>query len=269
QRDIALTQKDIEKKQAEIALLLAGAKPEAIGYAQKRLEMARIQAQHSQKRLELLSAPKAQGAVSALEYEDAAAKSDVDRAAVAVEAANLALVTSPPLPEEVAVKKVELQRLESELSALKETLERTRLKAPLSGRITTPYLEQRLGTFLREGDLFAEIEPVGTLQGEILVPEGDIGEVRLHAPVRVRVWAYPKQIFQGEVTAIAPKAEELPDNPLIRIVRVTTEIPNDRGALRSGMTGYAKIEGPVYPSGRVFTRALMRFFLVEVWSWIP
>jgi hypothetical protein len=35
------------------------------------------------------------------------------------------------------------------------------------------------------------------------------------------------------------------------------------------MTGYAKIESKERPVVVAFTRWLMRFLFVEVWSWIP
>jgi putative peptide zinc metalloprotease protein len=35
------------------------------------------------------------------------------------------------------------------------------------------------------------------------------------------------------------------------------------------MTGYAKIGGTTMPVWKAFTLTLVRFFNVQVWSWIP
>jgi putative peptide zinc metalloprotease protein len=52
-------------------------------------------------------------------------------------------------------------------------------------------------------------------------------------------------------------------------VRVNADIPNDEGELKSGMTGYAKIAGGEMPVWRAYLSLFVRFFDVEVWSWIP
>lgn len=66
--------------------------------------------------------------------------------------------------------------------------------------------------------------------------------------------------------AIAPAADTATYG---QVVRVQLTISDPEGRLKSGMTGSAKIEGARYPAVYVFTRALWRFFMVEVWSWLP
>lgn len=88
--------------------------------------------------------------------------------------------------------------------------------------------------------------------------------VKAHRPARA--WAYPGDGFDGEVIAIAPAAD---DSRYGKVVRVQLSIADPEGRLKSGMTGSAKIEGSRYPAIYVFTRAVWRFFMVEVWSWLP
>ena len=59
---------------------------------------------------------------------------------------------------------------------------------------------------------------------------------------------------------------ETPDGPY---VRVTTEIANDDGLLKSGMTGYAKIATEPRPVWDVLSRPIIRWFRVQFWYWIP
>jgi putative peptide zinc metalloprotease protein len=68
------------------------------------------------------------------------------------------------------------------------------------------------------------------------------------------------------VRSIAPVAEPGRFGQVVR-VQIAVEDPEDR--LKSGMTGAGKARGGWYPAIVVFTRALARFFLVEVWSWLP
>jgi putative peptide zinc metalloprotease protein len=50
---------------------------------------------------------------------------------------------------------------------------------------------------------------------------------------------------------------------------VIATFENTDKRLKSGMTGYAKIDTVTLPVGDVFTRSIKRFFQIEAWSWIP
>ena len=41
------------------------------------------------------------------------------------------------------------------------------------------------------------------------------------------------------------------------------------GELRTGMTGYAKVGAGKMPVWKAFSLAMIRFFNVQVWSWVP
>ena len=68
------------------------------------------------------------------------------------------------------------------------------------------------------------------------------------------------------VTGIAPVVDQ---EKYANVIVVTTEVPNPDGLLRSGMTGFAKIDGGSKPVIVAFTRMFVRFFLIEIWSWLP
>ena len=72
--------------------------------------------------------------------------------------------------------------------------------------------------------------------------------------------------ISGTVTHIAPAADTRRTG---RFVRVQIAVDDPDARLKSGMTGAAKLAGPRYPAIYVFTRALWRFFMIEVWSWLP
>ena len=170
---------------------------------------------------------------------------------------------------EVAIKRAELQQLNEQLRYFEQQVEATRLRAPIAGRVVTPRLDFKQGSFLKEGDLFATLEETRQIRVEVWVSETDIGAVRLGAPVRLRVWAHPLHNFQGEVSLIGGMTEPLADNPSARAVRVITVVDNPDGLLKAEMTGYAKIAAGQEPVIAAFTRALVRFVMLEMWSWLP
>ncbi len=267
--DVAATRAELEKIRNELELLQHGPKPETIAHAQQQVEMARAKVASSKKLQDVLALASKQGVAPELRYTEAIGTAEVDKAALAVAEANLQLVKSPPQPLEVAIKRAELQQLNEQLTYFQQQLDATHLRAPIAGRVVTPRLEFKRGGFLKEGDLFATVEETQKIQVEVLVPETEIGAVYPDAPVTLRVWGYPLRDFEGRVTLIADVTEPLSDNPGVRVVRVVTLIDNPDGLLKAEMTGYAKIAAGRKPVIVAFTRALVRFVMLEMWSWLP
>ncbi|MGB2682701.1 MAG: efflux RND transporter periplasmic adaptor subunit [Candidatus Competibacter sp.] len=267
--DVAATRAEIEKKRDELQLLLNGAKSETVALAQQQLALAQVKSTATKKLQDMLAVAAKQGVAPELRYAEAMGNAEIDKAALAVAGANLQLVKSAPLPLEVAIKRAELQQLNEQLSYFEQQVEATRLRAPIAGRVVTPRLDFKQGSFLKEGDLFATLEETRQIRVEVWVSETDIGAVRLGAPVRLRVWAHPLHNFQGEVSLIGGMTEPLADNPSARAVRVITVVDNPDGLLKAEMTGYAKIAAGQEPVIAAFTRALVRFVMLEMWSWLP
>jgi putative peptide zinc metalloprotease protein len=59
------------------------------------------------------------------------------------------------------------------------------------------------------------------------------------------------------------------EKPFGNVVKVIAVIDNPDGHIKNGMTGYAKVDGPSLPVWQAFSQAVLRFFNVQVWSWIP
>jgi len=50
---------------------------------------------------------------------------------------------------------------------------------------------------------------------------------------------------------------------------VLIEIEKPPFALKTGVTGYAKISAGFHPFGLLLVRPATRFIQIEVWSWLP
>ena len=99
------------------------------------------------------------------------------------------------------------------------------------------------------------------------IPEADASTFGLGADVRIKIWTYPDRIFPGKVVDIAPVGGLGARQRAV--LKVTSVIANKDGALKGGMTGYGKVDGGTKPVIVAFTRTVVRFFLIEVWSWLP
>jgi multidrug efflux pump subunit AcrA (membrane-fusion protein) len=126
---------------------------------------------------------------------------------------------------------------------------------------------EKVGQYVDKGELIVEVHDLSTVCVEIDVSEKGIGDVNIAQPVHMKARAFPDRSFWGRVTRIAPAAEQ-PSKPLEeRVVRVTMEIDNDDGLLKTGMTGFAKISCGKRPVYEILTRRFRRFLRVEFWSW--
>ena len=123
--------------------------------------------------------------------------------------------------------------------------------------ITTLDVEQRVGEFLPQGGLFAELADRKVMRARILVRDWELQYITDSASptgidAQLNVRAYPYETFQGRVTRVLPAAasEEpvtMPKSPeragrrLSNYFAVVLEFENPHGELREGMTGTAKI----------------------------
>lgn len=257
---------ELDKAKADLRLLEKGPKPEEVEKAKQQVETAKTQLEYSKKEEERLRALFKEGVIAEEEYMNAANKADVDAKNLDVAKANYELVKSGPRPEEIEARKAVVRDLQTKVQYYTENVEHTKLKAPVSGRIVTPYIETKVGQFLKEGDLFAIYENTEIIQAEVQISEADVDEIKIGARVKIRPPAYPLKFFYGNIVLISPTAEDTPDG---KIVRVVAHIPNPQQELKPGMTGEAKIAGGWKPLVVAFTRPVVRFIMVEIWSWFP
>jgi len=279
----------LDEANARLNLLKEGPKPEEIAKAEQEVKTAAKSLEYSTLQAVRYQRMFKDKAVSEKDYENALRKRDLDKERLELAKRNLELVKSGAREEEIKALEAEVRRLEVDLAHAEEDLRLTTLVSPEDGKIITPYLSQRVGQFLAVGDLFAVIEDARIIIAEISVPEEDVAEVRVGSRVKLKTWAYPTRTFIGHVSEIAPVAHEksrrriertlserewiLEQEEILRekgkVVRVLCELDSVDKLLKTDMTGYGKIECKWRPLGIAFTRWLVRFLLVEVWSWIP
>jgi putative peptide zinc metalloprotease protein len=137
---------------------------------------------------------------------------------------------------------------------------------PFDGSLLTLHLKQRVNSYLDKGQPFASVENAGTVTMEIDVPESDAGYVKVGAKVKARPTSFSERTYEGVVKVIDPNVTI---KPMGNYIKVIAEMQNPQHDLRTSMTGYAKIEGMTLPVWKAFSLAVIRFFNVQVWSWIP
>ncbi|MGO9831967.1 MAG: efflux RND transporter periplasmic adaptor subunit [Myxococcaceae bacterium] len=85
------------------------------------------------------------------------------------------------------------------------------------------------------------------------VPEANVSQLRLGAPVEVRVLAYPEHVFTGTVDWISPTLD-----PALRTTRVRASVPNPDGLLKPEMYATVVIERPSVEALAIPREAIVR-----------
>jgi putative peptide zinc metalloprotease protein len=138
---------------------------------------------------------------------------------------------------------------------------------PFDGNILTLHLKDKINTFLEKGAPLAVLEDTGYVTIEIGVSEADIRYVKMGAPVRARaVSFFDDREFQGKVTLID---RNVTTQSTGNVIKVIATIDNREGLLKTGMAGRAKIAGEDMPVWKAFSLGIVRFFEIQVWSWLP
>ncbi|MDW7772827.1 MAG: efflux RND transporter periplasmic adaptor subunit [Desulfobulbaceae bacterium] len=279
----------IDETSAILNLRKKGPKGEEIAKAEQEVATAAKSYEYSKQEAERFKSMFERKAVPEIEYRNILRQSDLDKERLELARTNLALVKSGSRDEEIEALEAKLHRLELELEHARDNLSRTTLYSPIDGIVITPYISQKIGQRLEQGELFAVIEDTSKYIAEIEIPEKDINEVKIGAEVKLRTWAEPLNTFKGRTVAIGPVAYDkslpminralsqreslLSKKEILRdrgkVVRVLAEFAGSDALPKSDITGYAKIKGEVRPVGLAFTRWLRRLIFVEVWSWIP
>jgi GAF domain-containing protein/biotin carboxyl carrier protein len=141
-------------------------------------------------------------------------------------------------PAEERLHRIRGDALRQELALLDEEVGLTTVRAPVSGTVLTPHLQERVGASLEEGDLLLTLGRTDSLELEFGVDQRDVGRVQPGQQVRLRVDALPQRTFSGRVSSVG----QLPADTG-RVVRypVRASVGNGDGFLKAHMAAHARV----------------------------
>ena len=281
-RNLQASLAQLEGAKARMRMLRAGSSSEEVVKATKQVETAMAKFAWSRGRADRYANLYAEGIVSEQEADNARQVNAIDFKELQEKEAQLDIVRRVARQEAVETLEAEIRTLEVVVDGYRQDVKEALLLSPISGRVVTPRVKELIGSYVKPGqkELVIEVEDSRIIRAEVLINQEDIAGIEVGDPVRIVVWAYPEITFEGKVVAVAPVASTgsemmIGDSPVIvgtaddKVIRVTTEIANEDGVLKSDMTGYAKIATEDRPVWDVLFRPMIRWTKVEVWSWIP
>ena len=258
--ELALDRARADRQQAEanLRLVLAGARPEDIRQAESQVTAA--QADVSASQAELAAAEQdlqrfetllTSNSGSRKQRDDAATRRDVakDRLAAAdsrvrVAEQALARLQSGARKEEIEVARARVAAADAQVATLDKSLADTILRSPISGIVTEKLVEA--------GEVIAPRTPVAVVANldeawaDVFVPEPAVPRLRLGQPAQLFTDAGGAPIG-GTVSYISPKAEFTPRNVQTAdersklVYRIRIAVDNTAGVLKQGMPVEAEL----------------------------
>jgi multidrug efflux pump subunit AcrA (membrane-fusion protein) len=174
----------------------------------------------------------------------------------------LTLMEAGGRPEEVEAELARLARLQEEVRYLELMQKRLCVTSRAPGLIATPHLKEKLGQYVREGDLICQVEAPGALEVEITIAEEDVARVKPGQLVEFKARAAPFEVFTSKVVRVAPIAGK---GDVHSTVTVYCALSRGAAELRPGMTGYARIYSEKRSVGAILLDRTLRFLRTEFW----
>jgi len=121
----------------------------------------------------------------------------------------LALAVAGPRPEEIQAADADVRRLETEAAFANDELKRATIYSPADGVVVTPYLKNRVGQFVRRGEVVCKLAVSGSQTSiEIAVPEKEAADVAVGYPVAVKLNSYlSRPTLSGHVSFLSPEVD--------------------------------------------------------------
>jgi multidrug efflux pump subunit AcrA (membrane-fusion protein) len=176
--------------------------------------------------------------------------------------ATLTLLEAGTRPEEIEAGRAHLARLAEEARYLDSLTGKLHVNSPVAGVIVTAHLKEKVGQYVREGELICQVEEPALLEAEIAIPEQEAARVQPGQPVELKARALPFHTFTTQVDRIAPAAVQ---GEVQSSVTVFCRLPDPGSALRPGMTGHARINAGQRPLGLIMIDRTLRFLRTEFW----
>lgn len=202
-----------------------------------------------------------------LQSQIARSAADRDLASARATSAMLRYADLGPAEQEKNQLDTQTRNLTAEAGALA-------LRSPISGIVVTPWVENRIGSYVAAGTELVEVDDLSALRARIYVSEHDLYKLRADARGQLRIDGGFKT-WKAEVTSIAPSASAIAPGLIDSSKYAGMQAPNfyvvdllvanSGNELKPGMIGTARINGERRSLSGLIGREIANFFGRKFW----
>jgi hypothetical protein len=160
----------------------------------------------------------------------------------------------------------QLAQAEAQLALVLDRLARTRLVAPYDGVVVSGDLSQRLGSPVQQGETMFEVAPLDAYRVILQVDERDVAWVAAGQSGHLRLSGRPHEAIDFMVTQVTPVSTAAEGR---NFFRVEASLDPAASGVGPGMEGIGKIEAGRARLIWIWTRGLVDWLRLWIWSWTP
>jgi len=164
------------------------------------------------------------------------------------------------------VLEAQIGQVQAQFALVEEQIARTKLVAPFDAVIVKGDLSQSLGAAVERGNVLFEVAPLDSYRVIMKVDERDITELAPGQTGRLALTSMPNEEITLTVTKITPVS--VVDQGR-NYFRVEAEAKGATEKLRPGMEGVGKIQIERRRLIWIWTRKLVHWTRMWIWSWWP
>ncbi|MCB1690527.1 MAG: HlyD family efflux transporter periplasmic adaptor subunit [Halioglobus sp.] len=285
---VQTTQAELDAAKAELALLEAGTRDEEITIARQKVEEYRIQQEFQRSEVARLKVLDKSSYTSEKNLDQAVMRLNDATNSIALAQANLEKAINGPRSFEISAARAEVNRLKALLEHNKTMLSLCEIRTTLSGQVITVNTADRVGNTVAPGDLILVVQDASSLEAEIAAEESAAGRIEPGMPVEIRLRGLDGQLLSAEVNRVSMNAVKESDFQLDlfrtdreaqfelqrqtksdKKIRIYATLEDESQGLVPGMTGTARIYISTGTLWGAIAKPILRFFRVDVWSWLP
>jgi multidrug efflux pump subunit AcrA (membrane-fusion protein) len=165
-------------------------------------------------------------------------------------------------------------RLQQDWQVISERQARLKIVSPIAGTVTTARMADLAGSYLKPGDLVAQVASTQQLLAEIYVPEADVQKLQQIQQTTLRmdaIWKPMNVQFESlslvsqplQSGLMPPSKYKGMHEPVYYVLRM--RVPNERQVLHVGMTGTARVYGQKRSALGLFFRPAVEAVARRLW----
>jgi HlyD family secretion protein len=231
--------------EAQLNLMLAGAREEDINQAEQNLNQAKINYETAERDKERMQSLYDSRSITQKQYEDAIARNDLMSAQYKAAQGNYDKVKNIFRKQEIEQARANLNKAIAGVDLLKKNIRDSYVISPINGFLVKTFVDR--GESVTPMSSLFKVSDLDVVELVIYVSTLELGYLRLGQKAEVTIDAYKEKKYEGKVTYISPEAEFTPKNiqtkdertKLVFAVKIT--IPNEDYDLKPGMPADAII----------------------------
>ena len=235
----------VELAEAQLQLLLNGARSEDIQQAEEGVKQAEAHLKVAQEDVRRMHELFETGSATQKQRDDVEARYTVALAQYNSAKQALKKLRRWTRPAELRAARARLAQARASVDLLKKTMADCTITAPISGIVTHKPVEA--GELVGQGTTVVTLSKLEPVYLMIYVSEVELGRVHLGQQAEVHMDTYPDSVFLGKVVYISPVAEFTPKNVQTKedrvklVFGVKIEMDNPTGTLKPGMPADATL----------------------------